>query len=239
MTNAIDAGLLSRLNGTPDQAKGSERLGGSAAKLPSQAEDLGDSFMTLLVTQLKNQDPLNPMENAEMTSQLAQINTVSGIEDLDKTLNAINDQIGAGQTLQAAGLVGKGVLVPGDRLLVSGGEAGNVTTPFGIDLAGPADSVEVTITDGTGQVVEQFDAGAQDAGVTRLSWDGTGTGGTPVAPGGYTVRLEAIRGEESVTARALNYAEVGGVVPQQDGAAMLDLGAVYGQAGLNDVKQIL
>src|SRR5690554_6716743 len=109
----------------------STALNAAAAASRSTTDELRDNFMTMLITQLKNQDPLNPLENNELTSQLAQINTVSGIEALNDTLNGINKQIEAGQSLQAAALIGRGVLVPGHRLLV--GEEG-ATTPFGIDV---------------------------------------------------------------------------------------------------------
>src|SRR5699024_7773272 len=76
-TRAMDPAVLDALNGTT-RAKSDTAAG------------LQDHFMTLLVTQLKNQDPMNPMDNSQMTSQLAQINTVSGIHDLNKTLSSIN-----------------------------------------------------------------------------------------------------------------------------------------------------
>ena len=72
-----------------------------------------DRFLKLLVTQLKNQDPLNPMDNAEMTSQLAQMSTVSGIEKLNTTMTSLADGLATSQSMQAAGMLGKSVLVPG------------------------------------------------------------------------------------------------------------------------------
>src|SRR5690606_27732989 len=87
-TNAIDPNVISAMNGV-------------AASRKSESDDLRTNFMTLLIAQLKNQDPLNPMENAELTSQLAQINTLSGIEALNETLSGIAGQIEAGQALQA------------------------------------------------------------------------------------------------------------------------------------------
>ncbi len=80
-------------------------------------------FLKLLTTQLKNQDPLNPMDNAQMTSQLAQMSTVSGIEKLNTTLGKMLDIYDSGQSMQAAGLIGKHVLVPGNTLPLAGGQA--------------------------------------------------------------------------------------------------------------------
>lgn len=220
----IDASVLGGINA------------GAASGRKNAGADLQDSFMTLLVTQLKNQDPMNPMENAEMTSQLAQINTVTGIQELNDTLAGITGQIDAGQTLQAAGLIGKGVLVPGDRVLV--GEDG-VTTPFGVELASAAEEVTVTITDGSGQVVRRFELGALDAGVQSFSWDGLLEDGSAAAPGAYRVSVEASSGGSNQDALALNYALVNGVSTSPNQGPRLDLGGIAEQVGLQDIRQIL
>ncbi|MBK5929776.1 flagellar hook assembly protein FlgD [Halochromatium salexigens] len=224
-------------------ARAAGGAGGSSLPLSqSQSDELRESFLRLLTTQLQNQDPLNPLENAEMTSQIAQINTVSGIEQLNDTLKLITGQIDANQALQASALVGKGVMVPGDRVLLEQDEEGEVfTTPFGIELDEPAENVQATITDAGGRVVSQLDLGAVDAGVSSFNWDGMTAEGEVAAPGAYSVTFEAIDAdEESLNTETLNYAQVGGVTPQdQDGNVKLDLGAIYGQVGLDDIRQIL
>src|SRR5512146_862467 len=104
------------------------------------ADDLQDRFLKLLVTQMKNQDPLNPLDNAQVTSQLAQISTVNGIEKLNTTIQAMATSFAAGQSLQAAGMIGRDVLVPAPTLRLAGGSA-----LFGVDLAQAADQVKVSI----------------------------------------------------------------------------------------------
>lgn len=231
MANTIDSDLLNNMN-----------LGAAAKQAQGAGQDLSDSFMTLLVTQLKNQDPLKPMENAEMTSQLAQINTVNGIQDLNTTLEGITGQIDAGQTLQAAALIGQGVLVPGDRILVGKGSdevEGVATTPFGIELDSPADNVKITITNDSGEVVRTFDVGTLDAGVESFTWDGTLNDGQSLAPeGAYKVNIEATLNDEPVPVTTLAYAQVGGVITTDSGPR-LDLGPTLEQARLTDVRQIL
>lgn len=230
MTSPIGSNVLNTVNA------------GSAAEANArQSADLRDNFMTLLITQLENQDPLNPMENSEMTSQLAQINTVSGIEKLNETLSGITSQIDAGQTLQATGLIGQGVLVPGDRVLLeTDGEGEAHTTPFGIELEESADNVRVTVHGSDGQVINRYDIGAVSAGVESFDWDGKTREGDTAVPGAYRVSVEATRGDDSLKAETLNYAVVGGVTPpDDDGGVRLDLGAVYGQVTLDQVRQIL
>ena len=177
-----------------------------------------------------------------MTSQLAQINTVNGIQDLNSTLEDITGQIDAGQTLQAAALIGQGVLVPGDRVLVGQGSDevdGVATTPFGVELDSAADQVKITITNEAGEVVRTFDVGALDAGVESFTWDGTLSDGQTMAPSGsYRVNIAATLDDKPVTVTALNYAQVGGVVKTASGP-QLDLGATLDPVALSDVRQIL
>ena len=227
----VDANVLSSVN-----------AGGANGLSARQSDELRESFLTLLITQLQNQDPLNPMENSEMTSQLAQINTVSGIEELNSTLQGITSQMDANQALQASGLIGKGVMVPGRNVLLEQDSDGNVyTTPFGIELDQPAASVKATIVGQGGQVIRQLDLQSLDAGVQSFEWDGKDNQGAAAASGRYTVQLEATDAEgEKVEFNALNYAVVNRVTPNDGGSSIqLDLGAIYGQISLNDVKQIL
>lgn len=223
VTNVVDSSVTGAMNGA---------TGGAG----STSADLQDSFMTLLVTQLKNQDPMNPMENAEMTSQLAQINTVTGIEKLNDTLAGINGQLDTSQVLQASGLIGQGVLVPGNRVLV--GEEG-ATTPIGVELGEAADDVQITIRNDSGEVVRTFDSFSMDAGVETFTWDGTTDGENPVPEGAYTVSVEAMSGDDSVDVTALNYALVNGVSLDEQGGPLLDLGGVSEQITLADIRQIL
>ena len=230
MTTPIGNNVLSTVN-----------AGGAPAMGSRESDELRNNFMTLLITQLQNQDPLNPMENNELTTQLAQINTVSGIEQLNQTMEGITSQITAGQTMQAAGLIGQGVLVPGDRVLLEQNEEGVAqTTPFGFELARSAESVKVSIVGGDGQVINRYDLGAIGAGVDSFRWDGKTSQGENAVPGAYRVRIEATHDDKPVAVEALNYAMVGGVTPPDDqGDVRLDLGAVYGQVTLDQVRQIL
>ncbi|WP_252105775.1 MULTISPECIES: flagellar hook assembly protein FlgD [unclassified Halomonas] len=230
----IDSSVINSING----ANGSGRPNLSA----SQSQEMRDSFMTLLITQLQNQDPMNPMDNSEMTSQLAQINTVSGIEQLNDTLNGITQQMDAGRALQAAGLIDKAVLVPGNNVMVSSDtENGSYATPFGIELDKPAEQVVATVTGQSGEVVYTRELGPVKAGVESFSWGGLTNEGVAVPAGAYKVNFRATDAEgELLESRALNYALVQGVSPGNGGSDVrLDLGAIYGQVGLDQIKQIL
>ena len=98
-------------------------VNGSSAAKASSTEASQDRFMKLLVTQMKNQDPLNPLDNAQVTSQLAQLSTVTGIDKLNTTLEALMGSFQSGQSLQAVNMIGRGVLVPGADVNLSASQA--------------------------------------------------------------------------------------------------------------------
>ncbi len=202
------------------------------AAATSTTSDSQDRFLKLLTTQLKNQDPLNPMDNAQITSQLAQISTVSGIEKLNATLQLMLQDNQNAQTTQAAGLVGHSVMVPGSALqLASGASAG------AFELAGAADNVTVTIKDSNGLVVRTLSLGAQDSGVHDFTWDGKSDSGTQAADGNYTISIAANQGSSAVTATVLTLGTVRSVISGTSGF-VLDVGTL-GTFTMNDVKQII
>jgi flagellar basal-body rod modification protein FlgD len=138
--------------------------GGGAAPTRNEAGS-AERFLKLLVAQMQNQDPLNPMDNAQITSQMAQINTVSGIETLNKTVQGLNSQFVQMQALQGAALVGREITLQGDRLAVHGGVGS-----AGFELAGTADRVKVEILSPAGHVLDTLDLGALSAGRHPFEW---------------------------------------------------------------------
>jgi len=188
--------------------------------------------MTLLVTQLKNQDPLNPMDNAQMTSQMAQISTVSGIEKLNATLQALSASMTPNQTLQAVSMIGHGVLMEGTGVeLVSG------VGLAGFTLSQPVDSAKVSIYDRSGALVSNMDLGAQSAGITKFQWDGKDASGTLLPDGQYTFSVNASLAGNSVAASGLQYGLVNSVTQGAQGVT-LNVGQQQNVA-LSKVQQIL
>lgn len=174
----------------------------------SKNNDLSDTaamqerFLTLLIAQINNQDPLNPMDNAQMTTQMAQINTVSGITQLNETVEGLTGQFSAMQVLQGASLVGRQVLVEGNQLVIqyqtiTGEDGEPVAKPYAmgaIELAGPADNVKIEILGPGGQVVGTINGGAQTAGRHEFAWDASDWQG----PGSPTFRVVATKGDANV-----------------------------------------
>lgn len=197
----------------------------------SATEDIQNRFLTLLTAQLKNQDPTAPMDSAQMTSQLAQISTVDGIERLNKTLQTMLGDSQNAQNLQAASLVGRGVLVPGDTMSYADGAGG-----FGIELATPADEVTVTIKDANGLVVRTLQLGSAEQGIKIVPWDGRNDSGESVANGKYKVSVAAKRGTEAVGTEVLAAIQVSGVLRTGTTMSIEAGGAIY---ALNQIKGIV
>ena len=195
-------------------------------------EDMQARFLTLLTTQLKNQDPMNPMENAEVTSQLAQMSTVDGIERLNKMFQSFVDNQAESDSMQAAALVGRGVLVEGKKLSLT--ESGAIG---GFELDAPADKVVLSVKDASGLEVKQIQLDNVEAGSQNFIWDGTANDGAQAAQGVYTIEMSATMEGEKVTGRTLEFGPVTSVIR---GAAGTDF--QVGSLGIfkyDDIKQIL
>ncbi|MFF7399295.1 FlgD immunoglobulin-like domain containing protein [Achromobacter sp. NPDC008082] len=205
------------------------------------AQGLQDQFLKLLVTQLQNQDPLNPMQNAELTSQMAQIATVEGVNNLKNTMLAISGQIDVSQSMNAVSMIGKGVLIPGTKIKVGvdgDNAAERVVTPYGLDLQADAQKVQVRISDANGAVVRTIEMGEQKAGVYTLDWDGKNDNGVAMEPGAYTVSVLATDGDsKKVNAEVLSYGMVKSVAYSTNGLR-LDLG-LDGQTSMLDVRKVI
>ncbi|HUL93793.1 MAG TPA: flagellar hook assembly protein FlgD [Burkholderiales bacterium] len=207
----------------------------SSGVAPTSADELQQRFLTLLVTQMQNQDPLNPLDNSQVTTQLAQLSTVSGIGQLNTTMQSLAASFSATQTLQAAGLIGRSVMVAGTQLDLSSGQG-----VFGVQLAQPVDSLKVTIFDSAGNVVDVADAGPQQAGIVALHWDGTTASGGTAADGRYRFAVSAVSGGKPVAAAGavtLSVKQVSSVSAGASGA-QLNLGD-GSSASLSDIKQII
>jgi flagellar basal-body rod modification protein FlgD len=201
-----------------------------------------DKFMTLLVTQLKNQDPLNPMDNAQLTSQLAQLQTVTGVNKLNDTLESLKSSYQSSESMQATNLIGHGVLVEGSNVTLSGSKA-----IMGVELGSDVDNVKVVISDKNGKEVQTMDLGAQKAGVIPLAWDGVpdatnvDSSGKPVtlADGSYTISVVATKGGDKTNdAQPLAFDSVASVTTNSTDGVKLNLPS-KGVVTLADIKQVL
>ncbi len=212
-------------------------------------EETEDRFLKLLVAQVQNQDPLNPMDNSQFTSQMAQLSTVSGINQLNATLDSLMASLASNQTLEAASMIGHGVLVNGNTVSLSKaadyvdektGEtvAGASMGVLGVDLQSSASNVMVQIYNSSGALVKTLDLGASDAGVIPVAWDGSTDNGGTAPAGNYTFTVTATGSGQSITANPLAFGEVLSVTRGTDNSVKLNASSV-GSISLSDIRQIL
>jgi flagellar basal-body rod modification protein FlgD len=221
-TSTSAADTFAAINGTS----------GKKTTATSAASDQQDRFLTLLMTQIKNQDPLNPLDNSQVTTQLAQLNMVGGIDKLNTTLSSLLTGYGDTQAMQAAGMLGKNVLVAGNNLPLSNSQAIG-----GASLASAADSVKLTIKDANGKVVQTQDLGAKSAGNFYFGWDGKDANGNVLGDGNYTFAIDAGAAGNAVVATPTQVGTVAAVVRGTNGFK-LDLGTM-GEFSFADVQEIL
>jgi flagellar basal-body rod modification protein FlgD len=185
------------------------------------ADGTEDRFLKLLVAQMRNQDPLNPMDNAQVTSQLAQISTVRGIESLNKSMTDFVAANAQGTALSSVAMLGKQVLVQGDAFNYQPAAAG-AGTRLGIELGGAATAARLEVVDASGNVVHTRTMTNVAAGMQTFEWDGRNSKGSAVPAGPLSVRVAAVEGTVAVEAAALVPARVVGI-GQSGGSTRLEL----------------
>lgn len=184
--------MVASVNTANSTALSTVTTGKSVGQTSADAQQ--DRFLKLLVAQLNNQDPMNPMDNAQMTSQMAQINTVSGIQQLNETMKSMASQFNAMQIMQGASMIGHGVMLESSTLSIDAGKARGA-----VDLDGDASAVSVQILSPGGQVLDTLNLGPMAAGRHSFEWNASGYNNT-ASP---SFKVVATNGKENVTSTAL------------------------------------
>ena len=175
----------------------------AAKTATATANDASDRFLKLLVTQMQNQDPLNPMDNAQITSQMAQINTVTGIDKLNTTMTGLGTNMTQMQMLQGTSLVGRTVRVEGNQINV--GSDGKGYGSYKLNSA--ATSVRIDVLNAAGSLVDSVNKSGVSAGTNDFDW-------TPPAGAtttGLTFKVTATSNGQVVTSSPLMFDQVNAV----------------------------
>jgi len=207
---------------------GSSTAGSSLTGAASSAQSIQNQFLTMLVAQLKNQDPMNPMDNSQITTQMAQLSSLQGIQQLNTTLTAYTQS----QAFQSVSMIGHNVLAPGNALALSGGKAIG-----GVELPGAVDQLQVNVTDASGTVVKTLNLGPQSQGVVPFQWDGTTNAGAVAPDGSYKFTVTGSLSGKAAAPVGLSVGLVQSVLMDQTGPALSVQG--MGLVDLSQVKQIL
>lgn len=164
-----------------------DKLQNPAATTTNSTGTLGkDAFLQLLVTQMKNQNPLDPQDNTQFVAQLAQFSSLESMQNLTKTVDTIASSYQSSQALQASSLVGRSVIIDSSSTTVdtTKGMTGSIVLPSATS------ATSVKVYDAQSNLVDTVELGAQKAGTISFAWDGTDGDGAPVASGNYTFKAE-------------------------------------------------
>ena len=170
------------LNGNSSSGTGSTNT-----NTDTSAQGIQDRFLKLLVTQLQAQDPMNPMDNSQITSQMAQISQVSGMQTLNTAMQSLVQSQAANQSLMAATMIGKQALVPGSALDLTSGSS----VQGAVNLSGAATDYTVSIKDANGTVVDTLTVKSPSTGLNSFNWDGKDANGNQLPTGKYTFSAQA------------------------------------------------
>ncbi|HTQ36813.1 MAG TPA: flagellar hook assembly protein FlgD [Steroidobacteraceae bacterium] len=206
----------------------------AAATATSGSDQLGqDSFLQLMIAQMKNQDPTNPADPTEFLSQLAQFSTVQGIQNMQDSISSLSDALRGSQVLGGTSLVGHAVLADGDsaELADTGDVYGSTTIPAG------ASDAYILVTDASGQQVARIPLATQQ-GEADFTWDGT-TGLGTRAPAG-TYKFSAVAdvggGNQQLQTQLASYVNSVSIDPT---TYQLTLNTDIGPIALSDVRQVM
>ncbi len=191
-------------------------------------------FMSLLVAQIENQDPTKPMDASQFMDQLTQLSTVNGIQDLNTSFNSLADKLSSDQSLQAANLVGRDVLIPGGRGILNenGAISGSVTLPQS------ATDLTLKIYTPQGEEVRTLPLGGYASGEVQFQWDGFFDDGSSANAGYYNIVAEAFMdGTQQAVEVALD-TRVDSVILNQDGTGTTLNLASGASVPLNSIQQI-
>ncbi len=200
----------------------------------SGSNELGkNEFMKLLIAQMENQNPLEPQDNGEFISQLAEFSSLEEVQKISGSVDNFSTQFQSSQALQASAMVGRTVLVPATTSPLS--NAGTISGV--VDLESSTSALQISIYNGSGELVNQFDLGQQSAGTVPFLWDGTNSKGEQMPFDDYTIKAQASRSGNSEQATTLLSANVNSVSIAQGGGISLNLSGM-GSIPLEQVREI-
>ncbi len=206
-----------------------------AAGLRKEMPQFGaDQFITLMLAQIKNQDPLKPLEPAEFLGQLAQFSTVTGIQEMGSSVSDLVGSMRSSQALSGANLVGRDVLAPGDTAVFDG------TTPVRAAVEAPsgAERVEFVVRDASGAVVRRAQVPPSVSGVTEMAWDGRADNGTVMPVGAYRIEALSRFGARGESAQVLLLSRVDSVTLDAAGRGIV-LNTRNGSLPLGAVRRVM
>jgi flagellar basal-body rod modification protein FlgD len=198
-----------------------------------------EDFLTLMITQLKNQDPFKPMDPAQYVGQLAQFSSVSGLSEINKNISTLTDSLRGNQVLDGASLIGHTVIAEGNQIYRYVPEEGDaIPTQGAVEVPAGASSVQLIVRDSAGTLVKT-QAMENQKGLRGFSWDGSTDAGTTAPTGAYKIEVIAKVGDKNVSLKTSVAAQVSSVaLDPANGALTLDTDTL-GEIAMSDVERVL
>lgn len=207
----------------------------AAAQSKKSANNLGiDEFLTLMTTQLKNQDPMKPLEGTEFVAQLAQFGAVSGIQEMQTSIETLAGSLRSTQALNGATLVGREILAPVESVKLTEG----VPVNGELDVPAGTQSLQVRITDSAGAVVREISV-PPNAGTATFTWDGMRNDGTKAPTGSYDIEAIATAGSSNESLTVMMSGRVSSVTIDSTGAGLTLNTSALGAVSMADVRRVM
>jgi flagellar basal-body rod modification protein FlgD len=181
-TQSLPQSVLDTINKATQNTAYDPKAAATATAAKAATIDQNE-FMTLMLAQLKNQDPTKPADSTAFLGQLAQISQVQGLSQLNDSFSTLSASLTGNQALQASSLLGRNALVASGS--VNLGTSGAITGA--IDLPQASGKVVLSVTDSSGTLVQQINLGAQSQGLAKFTWNGNGADGQRAAAGTYKI----------------------------------------------------
>jgi flagellar basal-body rod modification protein FlgD len=177
-----------------------------------------EAFLKLLIAQLQNQDPLNPVDNTQMIAQLAQFSQLEQAKQMTDSLNSFIQQQTNANANGLVSMIGRQVTASGSSVSLTSG----VSSTLSYELTGNAAKVTVQVMNSAGSPVRTFNVVNQAAGNRSISWDGRSDNGSPLPAGTYTCDVSATGANgTAVTANTTNVGTVTGIRFNSSGPVMV------------------
>jgi len=212
----------------------------TATSSSTAKKSLGDlnanDFMTMMLAQIKYQDPMSPTDTSQQLAQMAQLSSVTGINEMKASLDSLVSSINSAQMVNASSLIGRQVLVSGSQVALNtagAGAQGQMTLPYSTQSAG------VDILSSAGALVRHIDLGPQSAGTVGFAWDGLDANGNTAAPGTYSIKASYSAGsaQQAVDTQILSTVRSVTMPASAGGSMQLQVDGI-GPVNLADVKSV-
>lgn len=190
-----------------------------------------DDFLQLFITQLKNQDPLDPQDSSEFVTQLAQLTQVEQSYNTNTNLQSLIDAVNSASSLSSTSYIGKTVISDGNSLYSSG-----TGSEVAFNLSAATTGTVVTISDASGSVVRNISMTANPSGDNYVKWDGTGNDGSVLPSGVYTFSVSGTAADGSSVTGTTYTTGVVDSINFESGTAVLQIGTI--QVPMTSVKMV-